>query len=148
MPKAVAKSKSVAGPGQKFLLRAPEILIFSACYGMVQELRTLDHTFEAGQTDEAAFVDRVNALLVELSCTAEATHRFDLVMPVTGCGQFSSSFWKWFNWWNDYRNTLTPAQIDQIERFGRARKFAVMGHRPGGDWLTYRHTPAFELEIT
>jgi hypothetical protein len=147
MPKTASKSNTVARRDREFLLDAPEIFIFSAFLGMVQELRILDRTFEAGTTDRAALVDRVNALLWRMSRTAEATHRFDLVMPVMDCGRFSPSFWRWFNWWHDYRNTLNAAQIEHIERLGRERKSAVNKHRPGGDWLNYRQTPAFEFEM-
>ncbi|HWV98622.1 MAG TPA: hypothetical protein VNZ64_02905 [Candidatus Acidoferrum sp.] len=147
MPKTASKSKAVAGRGREFLLHAPEICIFSACLELVQELRTLDRTFKAGKTDRAAFVDRVKALLSQLSRTAEATDRFDIVMPVASCGRFSPSFWRWFNWWNDYHIALPPAQIAQIERLGREHWFAIKNHRPEGDWLTYRQTPVFELEM-
>jgi hypothetical protein len=138
----------VARRGREFLLQAPEICIFLACLELVQELRTLCGTFEAGKTDRAAFVDRLNALLSRLSHAAEATGRFDIVMPVTGYGRFSPPFWRWFNWWNDYCNTLTPAQIEHVERFGRNPRFRVNDHRPEGDWLTCRQTPTFELEMT
>jgi len=114
---------------------------------MVQELWTLERLFEAGKIDRATFVDRTNGLLSQLSRTVEATHRFDLVMPVMDSGRFSPSFWRWFNWWSDYRSTLTPAQIEQIQRLGRERWSAANNHRPGGDWLNYRQTPAFEPEI-
>ncbi len=133
---------------REFRFHAPEILIFSACRGRIQALLSLVRSFETGSISKAIFVIRINAVLRQLIRTVEATHRFDLVAPVTDFGQFSASFWRWFNWWNDYRKTLSSDQIDEIELLAQRGLSAIDNYRPVGDWMTYPdQTPAFMLEI-
>jgi len=147
MPKCSSILKAVVETEREFLLHAPEVLLFSACLGIIQKVLTLERTFIAGKINRAAFIRRINILFSQLTRTAEATERFDIVMPVTDFGRFSPAFWRWFNWWDDYRKSLTPMEIDQLERLVRKRAKIVNDHRPAGDWQTYRQTPPFRLEI-
>ena len=147
MPKISSILKAVVEKDREFLLDAPEVVIFSACHGIIQRVLTLEWVFKAGRIDEAEFSHRINTLVWQLTRTAEATQRFDIVMPVTAFGRFSPSFWRWFNWWDDYRRSLTPTEIAQLERLAQARAPAINDHRPKGDWQTCRQTPPFRLEI-
>jgi len=87
-------------------------------------------------------------VLSQLASTAEATERFDIVLPVMDYGQFSPYFWRWYNWWDDYLKGLQSREINLIDRMARNRKPGVEGYRPEGDWNRYRHTPAFRLEFS
>jgi hypothetical protein len=86
-------------------------------------------------------------LLTRLRRTAEATQRFDIVLPVVDASNFSPYFWQWFNWWFDYSTNLTPAQFRKIEKLAQNRRKTVTRHRPKGDWIGYRRTPALVLQV-
>jgi len=149
MTQFTAKIKSMVAENRKFRFSAPEILIFAACLGRVQALLTLVQSFETGEMDRGFFVVRVNAVLRQLCRTAEATQRFDIVAPVLEFGHFSTPFWRWFNWWNEYRKTLRPEQIDEIERLVQQELPELDDYRPKGDWFDHSDgTPAFLLEVT
>jgi len=149
MTQFTAKIKGMVVENRDFRFHAPEILIFAACLGRVQALLSLVQSFETGEMDRAFFVARVNSVLRQLIRTAEATQRFDIVAPVIEFGQFSTPFWRWFNWWNAYRKTLKPEQIDDIERLARQNLSRIKDYRPEGDWIAYSdETPAFLLEIS
>lgn len=128
-----------------FFLSAPEISLFVACCVMINELRGLERTLNAGDISRAAFDERSRAILDRLGEAADATHRFDLVFPVIGRGQFSSFFWCWFNWWDDYLKSLTPSQVAETERRARDGGSLIDDLRPKGHWLRYRNTPALIL---
>ena len=145
MPKTAATSKSGTEQEKEFLLNAPEVSLFIACLGLVNELRGLEAAFKRGESTRRDFQDRAKAVLAHLNETVDATERFDIVMPVMGYGQFSPFFWRWFNWWDDYFKGLTLVQICQIARQARERVPAVNDYRPESHWVTYRHTPAFTL---
>ena len=147
MPKVSSILNAVVETEREFLLHAPEVLLFSACLGIIQKVLTLERTFIARKINRAAFIRRINILFSQLMRTAEATERFDIVMPVADFGQFSPAFWRWFNWWDDYRKSLTPTEIDRLERLAQTCSPTINDHRPEGDWQTYRQTPPFRLEI-
>src|SRR3974390_730797 len=131
---------------ERFLSQPPEVSLFIACLVMVNQIRGLDRAFQADELSEKAFVEKARALLAQLSETVAATERFDLVLPVLGPGEFSPSFWRWFNWWEDYFRGLTQTQIGQIERLGREMSLAVNRYRPKKHWLSCSHTPPFILQ--
>jgi len=145
MPKTAVKSKLRVERDNEFLREAPEVSIFLACYGMVEELRNLERAFRSSDLNDKGFFEEFNQVLTQLSQIAEATERFDVLLPVMDYGQFSPFFWRWFNWWDDYFRGLSPAQIAHIERLARERTRNVNDYRPEEHWLTYRHTPAFTL---
>jgi hypothetical protein len=145
MPKAIAKAEFRVEDEREFLLQAPELAVFMACLGLVNELRRLERAFELGDTGPATLRNRLNAVLSQLTRTAEATERFDIVMPVMDYGQFSPFFWKWFNWWNDYLAGLTARQLANLVRLARDRRPAIHKHRPKADWMESRNTPAFTI---
>lgn len=147
MPNVTHEFDAQAVEDHEFLLHAPEIFVFSSCFGLVRQLRIIEGLFKPGEAGRMFFARRIDSLLFDLTCAAQATNRFDLVMPVIERGRFSPCFWRWFNWWSDYRNTLTPEQIAHIERLGREGNPAVKHYRPEGDWARYRQTPAFVLEL-
>ena len=147
MPKVSSILNATVKREREFLLHAPEVVLFSACLGIIQKVLILERIFKAGKIDGDAFIHRINILLSQLMRTAEATHRFDIVMPVMDFGRFAPAFWRWFNWWDDYRKSLTPREIDRLERLARKRARIVNDHRPAGDWQTYSQTPPFRLEI-
>src|SRR5690242_11353684 len=135
MTQFTAKIKSMVAENRSFRFSAPEILIFAACLGRVQALLSLVESFETGEMEKGYFVVRVNAVLRQLCRTAEATQRFDIVAPVLEFGHFSTAFWRWFNWWNQYRKALKPEQIDEIERLVQHELPEIDKYRPKGDWF-------------
>ncbi|SRR6266404_5008189 len=147
MPKTTSKIDVRVIQETGFLLQAPEAAVFLACRGMVEELRKLAYAFTASQISKNTFMNRCKAVLSHLNQAADATERFDILLPVMDYGRFSPFFWRWFNWWDDYFKELTPRQVGQIERLARERKPSVKKHRPSEDWVRYRHTPAFTLVI-
>jgi len=147
MPKATQIKVRIIR-GSNGLRTAPEISVFIACRGMVDELRRLACAFNAQQMTKRLFMGKCKAVLASLHEAAEITERFDVVLPVVDYGQFSPFFWRWFNWWDDYMQGLTPRQIGQLERLARERKPTLDRHRPREDWLRYRHTPAFSLVVS
>jgi len=131
---------------ERFLQRPPEVSFFIACLVMVNQLRALDRTYQAGDLPRKVFADKARTLLEQLSKTVAVTEQFDIVLPVLGPGQFSPSFWRWFNWWEDYFHGLTQTQIGQIERLGRELSLAVNRYRPKNHWLSCPSTPPFVLQ--
>ena len=107
---------------KEFLRSAPEISIFGICAVMVDELRGFERAFKSGQLTTKAFWEKSTVVVAQLCETATTTERFGLVLPVIGPGEFSPFFWRWFNWWDDYFQTLTPAQVNELEAMARERK--------------------------
>lgn len=136
--------KQVRVEDARFLQTAPEISVFMACFGLVNELKVLHAKRETG-LGEREFDRRFNGVLSQFCSVADSTYRFDLVLPVRGYGQFSSFFWRWFNWWDDYLKALTPLQISHIEWLASERSPDVNEFRPPGDWLAHRSDPAFTI---
>ncbi len=130
---------------KEFLRNATEVCLFLVCLGVVNELRGLEAAFKRRELTRRVFLDKAHVALAHLNETVDATERFDIVMPVMGCGQFSPSFWRWFNWWDDYFKGLTLTQLDDLARQARERVQTVDGYRPENHWVTYRNTPAFTL---
>jgi hypothetical protein len=147
MPKTKAKTKVWAQQEKGFLLEAPEVSIFLACLSVVNELRRLAAGYESGEVTRIAFSRRSSVLVGELSDLVGATERFDIVWPVLEFGRFSPFFWRWFNWWNDYLQELTPRQLSLLERTARASGCVCSAHRPKEHWVRYRSAPAFALVI-
>src|SRR5437868_4236615 len=116
-------------PGE-FLARAPEIAIFGVCCVMVDELRDLQYAFSRGELTFRVFLEKSNTVLLQFAHTAAATERFEVIAPVTNSVHFSPFFWRWFNWWDDYFRSLTPAQISEIEALARERLPAANDYRP------------------
>ncbi len=145
MPNITVQSKLQAEQAKRFLLCAPEISIFGICCVMVDELRGLERTFKHRQLTQSAFLAKSTVVLAQLTETVRATERFSIVLPVVGYGKFSPFFWRWFNWWDDYFQSLTPAQISEIEALARERMPAANDYRPPGDWVRYRQAPAFTI---
>jgi hypothetical protein len=146
MPKTKTKLKSKVELDGKFLLESPEVSIFVACVAVVNELRNLATAYECGDLSRLGFSRQSTVVVAELSELALATERFDIVCPVLEFGKFSPFFWRWFNWWNDFLQELTPRQVAYLEK--SARQGAVSRtHRPKCDWIRYRQTPAFALVI-
>jgi len=127
----------------EFLLHAPEIYIFSACRHIVELLRAAQAPLNSGEIDEPTFAERVGPLFTQLRGLAEATQRFDIIAPFTAEAGFSSFFWRWFNWWYDYRQRLSEEELDPVLRLQQAFDPAALDYRPPGDWLTYRATQPF-----
>src|SRR5580765_6643548 len=90
----------------EFLFNAPEIYIFAACRHIVEQVLAIQGQANAGEISATRYREWVSPLLLQLRGLAEATERFDIVFPVTSDGVFSPYFWRWFNWWYDYRQSL------------------------------------------
>jgi len=110
---------------------------------MVNELRALEQAFKAEEISRDTFLAKSDTLLPKLSKAASGSERFDVVMPVLEGNQFSTVFWRWFNWWEDYFLKLTPLEICEIERLGKELRFSVNDYRPRSHWIKYRRTPGF-----
>ncbi|MGH7968484.1 MAG: hypothetical protein ACREIC_07110 [Limisphaerales bacterium] len=145
MPKATVKTKVQVRRDHKVLTDAPEVSVFLICLGLINQLRSLEQAFRQGTLKDRVFFDKFNTVLAQLSSIAEATERFDILLPVMDYGCFSPFFWRWFNWWDDYMKALDSSEIGQIDRLARTRKPSVGEYRPEGDWVQYRHTPSFRL---
>lgn len=121
-----------------FFLSAPEISIFVACCVMINELRGIERSLTTGEISANVFQEKSKALLARLAEAADATQRFDIVLPVMEEGRFSPYFWRWFNWWDDYLKMLTPSKVAEIERQAREHGSLAEGLRPKGHWIRYR----------
>ena len=145
MSQAIPASKVMQEFDNEFLLNAPEIYIFSACRHIVELIGAARAA--AGTRRKEWFNERVSHLFDQLSSLAQATQRFDIVMPFTPEAGFSPFFWGWYNWWLDYRQGLTPDKLDLVHRLQDQFDPAALGYRPSGDWLRYRATPPFRFKI-
>jgi len=125
----------------EFLLNAQEIYIFSACRHILEQLQAFRASGPAGDGEQ------VKQLLHQLRGLAQATERFDIVVPWTPEAGFSPFFWRWFNWWHDYRQSLTRRQLDRVHRLQDALDPSVLTYRPVGDWLKYKETPPPGLNV-
>lgn len=148
MPKVQVKTKVQAESRREFLREKPEVSLFMACCGMVQEMRCLACALDGGRISRKTFLSRSDAVLGQLIEMVCATERFDVLLPVMDYGQFSPFFWRWFNWWEDYMKGLSPAQLDHIHRLAQKGLPGLNEYRPKGDWLRYRHTPAFMVVVS
>lgn len=135
-----------AEQGSTFFLSAPEISVFVACCVMINEFHGLEKAAHSGDITKKVLDEKSKKLLERLTDAAEATHRFDVVFPVIGRGQFSPFFWGWFNWWDDYLKSLTPSQVAETERRARDGGSLIDDLRPRGHWLRYRNTPSLVLK--
>lgn len=145
MAKSVAQCKIRVEKEREFLSSAPELAIALACIGLVDNLRCLESELKERKIASEGFRKGFNVVLAQLTRTAEAAQRFDIVLPVMDYGQFSPFFWSWFNWWKDYLEGLTPRQAGHLVWLAREKRPSLKNHRPKGDWLSYRRTPAFAL---
>ena len=141
-------AKLGAEQDNEVLFSAPEVSVFVAALALVNQVRDLDRALKGREIGKGAFMERASAVLAQLAKTVAATERFDIVLPVADSDQFSPFFWRWFNWWEDYFKELTPTQVDEVAKPGQAGESTLEDHRPKGDWLSYRHTPAFTPVIT
>jgi len=148
MPKTKIKPKVRVERSQEYLRTAPEVSIFLACVATVNQLRCLAAAYEVGEITRVSFSRQSTCVVAELSELADATERFDIVCPVIEFGRFSPFFWRWFNWWNDFLKDFNARQIGYLEKKAREGANLTAAHRPQGDWVRYRHTPAFALVIT
>ena len=145
MPKIAVKTKTRSEQDNEFLTAAPEVSIFLACLGMIDELRLLERSFKASAMSDQTFFEQFNEILSQLTRAAEATERFDVLWPVMDYGKFSPFFWRWFNWWDDYfqrTGTLSPGQTAKLNK---EVDLGTTSHRPQGDWIGYRETPALRI---
>jgi hypothetical protein len=112
---------------------------------MVDELRGFERAFKRGELTKEVFWEKSIAVVTQFCETATATERFGIVLPVIRQGECSPSFWRWFNWWDDYFQTLTPEQVSELENMARQRMPEAERYRPADDWSNYRNTPAFTI---
>lgn len=158
------KANLQGSEGSELLVSAPEICIWMTAFGC---LRTLQETMEgrkAGTLTDKQFFRQFNEMLVELGETADATHRFGVLLPALLESHykkrakqledrlvkvdFSPSFWRWYNWWDDYIRSLTAAQTRHLYHLAMERVPTVEEHRPIGDWMSHRAEPILILTDT
>lgn len=145
MAKVATKAKT-KNRDRKFLESAPEISIFMACFAMRNSLLDLDRARADSSITPAQFSEQCNSILDQFHETAEATHRFDIIIPVRDDGSFSSFFWRWFHWWDDYLKTIPAQALRRISDLALDRRPGLDQYRPEGDWVNY-HTsrPGFSI---
>jgi hypothetical protein len=141
MPKAKLESDLMEEFDTEFLRHAPEIYIFSACRHLVELIEALGPA-AAGEAKSPRDTERLERLLAQLEALANSVERFDIIVPFTPESGFSPFFWRWFNWWWDYRQRLTQEELDEVHQLQDSHDPAVIKFRPRGDWVTYRNTPA------
>ena len=145
LERSMTESKFGIRQDKEFLSNATEVCLFLVCLGLVNELRRLEAATKRGELTRRDLSCKARVVLAQLNETADATERFDIVMPVMGYGQFSPFFWRWFNWWDDYLKGLSLARLGHLARQARKRVQTVNGYRPENHWMNYRQTPAFSL---
>jgi hypothetical protein len=138
MSQATSASNVMQEFDTEFLLHAPELYIFSACRHIVELLLAEQAAVDSDEMNPSRFEERVRPLLTQLWNLAQATQRFDILVPLTPEAAFSSFFWRWFNWWNDYRQGLSAEDLDRVHRLQDVCDPGALEYRPPGDWLRYR----------
>jgi hypothetical protein len=128
-----------------FIDSAPEVSVFMCCFGLVNEVKKLQ---AAGRWDTSDTYCK--DVIGQLCCAAEATWRFDVVVPVAGYGRLTSVFWRWFCWWDDYLRSLSQTELFLLEQMVMQRdpRLAkrLVDYRPQGHWLCYRAAPMVIVE--
>jgi hypothetical protein len=125
-----------------------------AAYGCLVALDEAAVKYRSQQVGEEGFYAQSNAILVNLAEIAEETHRFGVVMPLAienGYKKqlkkleqemlrpaFSSTFWKWYNWWGDYIKALSPDEVTHVYQLATMHLPQLARFRPDGDWLNHR----------
>ena len=127
-----------------FLLNAPEIYIFAACRHIVERILAIQAAATAGEISATRYREWVSPLSFQLRGLAGATERFDIVFPVNSEGVFSPFFWRWFNWWYDYRQSLSPRKLQHVHRLQDTYDPAALDYRPEGHWVNYRAAAALD----
>ena len=143
------KSDAVCGKidNALFLETAPEISVYMALQGLVQALyevngkKSLDCKI-APDIDTKLLM--YNALFARVADLIEATYRFGILRPVIivipeeYVYEFSPFVWRWYNWWTDYMNTMSPKQIEDLWRMHTEHDPELFKIRPPGHWIAYR----------
>ena len=143
MPKAIFIQQSAPMSLERLSRRDVELSCFLACRDLVNQLRGLKRALVDQDISREELLARARPLLEQLAQRVAETEQFDIVMPVFGEGQFSPYFWRWFNWWEDHFQGLTPRHSARVARLRLRRRSAVKNQAPGDDWSTWRDTPAF-----
>jgi hypothetical protein len=122
---------------------APEVCVYMACYGLITEMIEVRADLAQHRITKRFHAWRFVNLVSQFCEIASLTWRFDLVLPVSDRGIPSPFFWRWYNWWEDYLKSLTPAQVQHMERLALDRAPELSRHRPPGAWVDHRADPAF-----
>jgi hypothetical protein len=147
--------------GQDVLLNAPEISVWMTAFGCLRQMGDIQQAYENKKISRKEYYASCNQMLVELAETADATHRFGVLLPsaiepyykrrIKNLDdaflrvQFSPSFWRWFNWWDDYMKAKTDSERATLYHLVTARLAEVDSFRPAGDWLSYRSDAVLSL---
>jgi hypothetical protein len=136
------------------LLIAPEICVWMTIYGGLRNICEVHAQYSCGKLSRSDYIKKSNELLINFVEAADFTHRFNVLLPATIEPRyrsrhrsldgtfvrvsFSSSFWRWFNWWDDYTKSLPIYVRKHIYHLAAERVSAIEKYRPEGDWLSYR----------
>src|SRR5208282_4354493 len=111
------------------LLEAPEICIWMAIHGGLLFITDLWGEYCQRKITRKEFIKRANVSLLELAKMADTVHRFNVVMPshldrsqhrgkkledALIQPDFSSPFWRWYNWWSDYIGKLSETDCHYL----------------------------------
>jgi hypothetical protein len=147
--------------GQDQLLACPEISVWMSAMGCLRTIGEYQVAWQSNTLSDRAYFRSVNSSLLELAASAEATHRFDVVLPVTVQNtwwgrkarereflevQIYPPFWRWYNWWGDYLLSMIQSDRDFLYKLVLEQRPEVENYRPPGDWLKHRAEPALILK--
>jgi hypothetical protein len=147
------------GPSEEEdVLESAEISVWMTGFGCLSILQEIQAAQGPISSENLLFESKlrrsINGELRHLAKVAEATHRFGVLMPCTiqpkrfftAKGEaspflgvkFYSTFWRWFNWWGDYVDGKTKAEIAHLYRLALEGLPEIDQYRPSGHWLDHR----------
>lgn len=161
MTNAQLESTTGGGGDKDLLLSVPEISVWMTAFGCLRSVDEYLVEWRGDRITEKQYFKSINACLVNLAETADATHRFGVLLPSTIEPHyrkhmrelddaflkvdFSPSFWRWYNWWSDYINTLKAYERKHVYHLAMERLRGLEAYRPAGDWLHHRSNPVLVL---
>lgn len=156
MPKQDAKDPIQEELERQILEGAPEICIWMIVFGCLTTMAEIREDYASSNIDHSVFYPAFNQAYAELIKAANATDRFGLILPVTTepnfrkrierdpfhviSAEFSSFFWKWYNWWADHLFGVDEVARQRLFQLGQSRSAELVEYKPPGDWMHYRQT--------
>ncbi len=132
----------------EFLSTAPELAVYLTISGVMDIARDTVRDSGGSLTAEGA-QKAMQTVFAALDIAVAFTIRFDIVLPCVSETTYSTSFWRWFNWWRDYYATLSDENRTFLARAIPERKYhLVEKYRPHGDWSDYRSDIRFNVEYS
>lgn len=156
MPDQSAKDSPQAELECQILNGAPELCIWMIVFGFLTTMAEIREDYATCKIDHSTFYPAFNSALAELIKTALATDRFGIILPVTHernflkriekdpfyiiQADFSTFFWRWYNWWSDHIFEMDDVARQRLFQLGQRQAVALVSYKPPGDWMDYRRT--------